>query len=337
VKKIMSKEIEKAHLELARQLGGNPLALEVARLIGSPINTGKPGAFSLDLICNIAKAEPGEKVFTYQAYDTVAGEVLAVNASTGAITVVKRSPVGDTELSFSGFSSKLEYILVDAILDASDQNLFARKKEVITDNLDKKELKLVLDACINASSGSFGSANIQTVSLDSGEDIFDVLIQAVHKLEDYGDGFVLIAGTTVKEQIDTYDKDFIGTNNYKADIEGWLRRKNIKVVKAFGTVVETDGGSASRILDAESFVMVATNSNLAEGKPIVFATRKITPALATLIGADVENAYRAVITNPAPVNNAGTNTWAYGVYAYEKIAVAIVNPLMICTGTNVVS
>jgi len=321
------------------QLFKDNYSYKIAKQLGVAINTQLPPSVDLSLFCETPLIDPGEKVYSFQSYDTDTGEVLAVNSSTGAITVVKRSPVSDTEVSFSGFQSKLEYILIDAILDASDQEILARKKDIMIDNLDKREIKLVIDAIMSASSGSFGASYIQTVTLDSGEDLYDVILQAFHKLEDYGDGFVLLAGTTVKERIDTWNKDQAGTLNYKNDIYEVLQRKNCKLVKVFGQVVTSDGGSLTNLMDKESFILIATNSRIAQGKPIHFARRRIKPELAQLIGASREanNDYRIFLSHPTPVQSSGDNLGAYGIWAYEKNAVVITNPKMICYGSDVVS
>jgi len=312
------------------------LHLEISKLVGQPISLALPAPMELQAVADIILVPAGEKTFSFQAYDEETGEVLAINPSTCDITPVKRNPVGDTEVSFSGFQSKLEWICVDAILDASDQSLFGRKKEIITYNLDKKEVKLVIDGILNASSGSFTASNVQEITADSGEDLYDVIAKAIHQLEDYGDGYEMLAGTAVKEAIDLYDKQKATTHNYRVGLNEFLRAKGVKVTKVFGTVVETDGGASNRLLDAETFILVATNSRVAQGKPIKFARRQIDASLATLMGADVDSAQRATIAIPTPVIDSGTNKLAYGTYAYEKIAVVITNPRMIAVARDVV-
>ncbi|MBN1467744.1 MAG: hypothetical protein JW924_03380 [Fusobacteriaceae bacterium] len=318
------------------KLKNQNLHLEISRLIGQPISLELSAPMALQAIADIELVPAGEKVYAFQSYDDEKGEVLQINPSTCKIIPVKRSPVGDTEVTLTGFQSKLEWICVDDILDASDQTLFARKKEIITNNLDKKEVKMVLDGIVNASSGSFVDANVQAITKDSGEDLYDVVQKAIHALEDYGDGFVLLAGTAVKEKIDLYDKEKASTHNYRVGLNEFLRTKGVNVIKVFGTVVETDGGSANRLLDAESFILVATNSTVASGKPIKFARRQINAELASLMGAKVDEAQRATLALPTPIIDSGENKLAYGTYAYEKIAVVITNPRMIAVALDVV-
>jgi energy-converting hydrogenase Eha subunit A len=62
----------------------------------------------------------------------------------------------------------------------------------------------------------------------------------------------------------------------------------------------------------------------------VFIRRKINAEVAKLMGAEVDKAQRALIVNPTPVNVGGVNTLAYGVFGYESLIWAIVNPYAIC-------
>jgi len=256
------------------------------------------------------------------------------------MVVVKRSPVDDTEISLSGFQSKLEYVLIDTILSSPDQDVIARKKEIITENLDKKEVRLVLNALMSPTSGGFGATNIQTQALVSGEDLYDTLQRAINKIKDYADGGVLLAGTVVDNGIDNWDKAQAGTLNYRASIkgiDGLLARNNIKLMRVFGTVRETDGGSLNVLLDAESAILVGTNSRRKLPKPITFVRRQIDAELAQLIGAKSATPTRLTLTLNAPINNAGTNTWAIGTYAYESIAVVVTDPNRVVTMTDIVT
>ncbi len=303
------------------------LQLEIAKYIGEPINNNLPVPVEISEICDVHVVEPGEKTYYYASQDTDDDEIYQVNTSTGAITAVKRTPLGVTELSFTGLNSKKEYVLLDTVMDTPDQQVLGRKKSRITHALDKLEVRNIL-AAITASDA------VQTVTLDSGEDLYDVIIQAKHLLEDYGDNLVLLAGTTVKEKIDTYDKDQAGTLNYSVTLLRQLQEWGIKVVKIFGTVKTTGDEAMTRLLAADRFIMVARNSKIADGKPCIFVRRKISPQIAQFMGASVDNAQRALIVDKSPTNIDGTDTLGYGIVAYEKIIQAIVCPKGIVKCTN---
>ena len=313
-------------------------AKAIALAIGEPINLALPSPMELDAICNTVYVEAGEKTWSYQGYDTDAGEILVINTTTGAMIPVKRSPVDDTQITLVGYQSKQEHVLIDTILSASDQGVIARKKEIIVDNLDKKEVRLVCQAIVNASSGSFGALNIQSETLDSGEDIYDTIQDAINKTKDYSDGGALLVGTVLDNAIDNWDKAKASTFNYQVNIKGvngLLARNNVSLIRVFGTVRETDGGSLNVLLDAESGILVGTNSRRKLPKPITFVRRKIDAQLAAIIGATSANPSRLILTLPAPVNNSGVPTWAIGTYAYEQIAVVITDPNRIVTLTDV--
>jgi len=300
--------------------------LEIARLVGQPINEQLPVPVELAAIADVFTAEVGEKVWRYTAFDTSLDTCLSVDAA-GAITLVKRTPTGDAELTFDGLNSKMEYVLIDDILSETDNvQVLARRKESITRSMDKRELYAIVTAILANDAGKLPGVSIDDIVPATGEDIYDVIMNMKHSVEDYGDGFVLLVGSTVKEKIDTYDKDKATSLNYNVTLTAKLRELGIEVLKVFGNVELTDGGGETAIMDAKKAILVARNSRIAEGKPVKFVRRKISADIAKLMGAEVDGAQRALIVNPTPVNNAGVNTLAYGVYGYESVIFTITNP-----------
>lgn len=304
--------------------------LELAKLIGEPINAQLPVPVEISAIADTFTAEPGEKVWRYTAFDTSLDTIIDVDVN-GAITLVKRTPTGDAELTFKGLNSKLEYVLIDDILSETDNtSVLARRKVSISRGMDKRELKMILDAILAKTAGYLPGVNPEEVTVASGDDLYDVIMAMKHKVEDYGDGYVLLVGSTVKEKIDTYDKDNVASFNYNIALTQRLREVGIEVMKIFGKVEVTDGGGEVALMDAKKLILVAKNSRIAEGKPIKFCRRMISADIAKLMGAEVDTAQRALIVNPTPVNNAGTNTLAYGVFGYESVIFTITNPKAIC-------
>ncbi len=315
----------------------NGVTLKLAKLIGSPINEQLPVPMTLSEIADIDTAEPGEHVFYFSNRDDDPDEIYYVNTSTGEMVTVKRNPVSDTELVFQGLNSRIEYVLVDSILSSPDTNVLSRKKEHISQGMDKLELKMILDALL-------ASADISEIAIPSGGDLWDVIMDAKHAVEDYGDDFVLLAGSDVKEKIDTYDKDVAGSQYYRVGIREMLKNVGIKVIKVFGTVKTgtaadnaADSGTTQRLLTSSKFILVARNSTIAKGKPIEFVRRKISADIARLMGAQIDNTQRALIVNPVPVNVSGTNTLAYGVFGYESVIEAIKNRKAIVKSANLAS
>jgi hypothetical protein len=330
------------------------IILELSKLIGEPINPSLPVPIEISAIADVSEADAGEKVWRFDGYDTDVDQILDVE-SDGRITPQARTPVSDTQLTFKGLNSQLEYVLVDTVLGSADVNVLGRKKERIAHAMDKLELRCILNAIIDGRTpGMVGGTHsledaILTPTLASGDDLYDVILKMKHKIEDYGDTYVFLCGSTIKEKIDTFDKDYAGTFQYNVTLTSKLKELGIDVMKIFGTVKWTsystglhnigsggyaDDGSVTALLNATKCILLAKNSRIAQGKPIIFVRRKINAAIAQLMGAEVDKAQRALIVNPTPINVGGVNTLAYGVYGYESIIWAIVNPYAICKSAD---
>jgi len=328
--------------------------LEIAKLIGEPINTQLPVPVEISLIADTFTAEPGEHVWRYSSLDETADVALDVNVN-GTITVIQRTPLHDVELFFKGLNSKLDYVLVEDILNKVDTNALARRKAAIARGMDKTELMLILNAIQTPSasvtgynngsnSGTNGSvypSNQESnggpfaVAVASGDDLYEVILKAKHGIEDYADEYVLLAGRTVKEKIDTYDRDHAATFHYNVTLTAKLKELGIEVYKIFGQV-SYDSPSAEnqvQLLSPTTFILVGRNSRIAEGKPIKFVRRIISADIAKQMGAEVDNLQRAVMVNPVPVQTVVSGTrqsvLAYAVYGYESIIFFISNPLAI--------
>lgn len=308
--------------------------LKIAKLISEPINYQHRVPVELEAIADVYTAEPGEHVWRVKNIDDLFDVVLDVNVD-GKITVIKRTPLQDIELTFKGLNSKKDYVLVEDVLNKVDTDALARRKEAITRGMDKRELKLILDAILTPTDTYYPynlTANIGVV-VASGDDLYDVLLKGKHALEDYGDGYVCLAGTTVKEAIDLYDKNKASSFNYSVTLSAKLRELEIDVLKVFGKV-STDSAdpetTETKLLDAKKFIMIAKNSRVVNGKPISFVRRRISPEIAERMGADVDTAQRAIFVGqvPTPVVFAGTSREVLGfsVYGYESIIFVITNP-----------
>ena len=297
-------------------------ALEIASLIGQPINTQLPVPVALSAIADTYTAQAGEKVWRYDALDNTTDLVLDIDVN-GVITPIKRDGIGDVQMTFKGLNSKLEYVLVDAVLASPDTDLLSRRRESITRGLDKREVKLIVDAILSGSASTY-FPGVAPEDLGTGSDIYDVIVAMKHKVEDYGDGFVLLVAPDVKEAIDNYDKAINASNVGGVSLPAKLKELSIEVIKMFGKV---DAGAGEvAIMPAGKMILVAKNSTMSEGKPIKFVRRLINSEIAKLMGATVDGAQRATIVNPTPVTVTGSLTLAYGIYSYESVIFCITNP-----------
>ena len=297
--------------------------LEIAKLIGQPINPALPSPVALSAVADVSTVGPGEKVFYFASEDTDADEIYEVNTATGKIVVIKKDPLSDTQLTFTGLNSRLQYVLLDSLLASPDVDVLGRKKSSISRGMDKLEVKRLIDGMI---------AVADEIAVGSAEDLYDVIMSAKHALEDYGDNYVMLCGSAVKEGIDNYDKKHVATFQYNVTLPAKLKELGIEVVKVFGKIKtgtaannEADSGTESALLDTNKFVLVARDSTIAKGKPVIFVRREIPADIAKLMGAEVDAAERGLWVNPAPVQVAGANTLGYGVYGYESVVLAITN------------
>jgi len=314
------------------------LVLKIAKTIGVPVNPSLNTPVEVSALANLDEAEPGEHVYRYDAQDTDADEILDVATSTGVITAVKTSPVADTLLTFKHLNSKKQYVLVPDVMDSPDTTIFSRKKERIIGALDKLELRMILNAIIDGKTpGMVGGTHaledaIAAVLPESADDIYDIIFAMKHAVEDYGNDYLLLCGSTIKEKIDTYDKDYADTWNYNVGLLAKLKELGIDVMKIFGTVKWTGGAhnigsggyaddsAVTALLDANKMIFMARNTRIGMGKPITFVRRKISPAIAKMMGAEIDaKTYRAIFVDPAPTQVAGTEVLGFGVYGYESI------------------
>ena len=303
------------------------IQLEIAKLIGQPIDTQLPVPYELAKIADVDRADAGEHVWRYAALDTDADVILQADTSTGAIIVKKRSPLGDTQLSFTGLNSQIEYVLVNDILNSPDTKKLARRKASISRGMDKVELKTIITLIEADNTTLKPGLDVTSDDPASGEDLYDAIMSMVHTVEDYGDNYVLLCGSAVKQAIDNFDKANVASFNYSLSINTMLKNAGIEVVKIFGQVSTVNSAETeAAIMDTNHAILVAKNSRIAQGAPIKFVRRMINSEIASLMGADVDKAERAVVVLPTPVNVAGANTLAYGTYGFESVCYFISNP-----------
>ena len=286
----------------------------IAKTIGQPIDSSLPIPFVLSEICDIETAAPGEDVYVFSAYDDNVDTVYTATDA-GEIVSAKKGCEAATKLVFAGLQSDLAYVTVNEVLNSKDQSAIARKKAAITRSMDKEEVvRLIALVCAAAS---------QEVVKQVGQDIYDVLLTMVHKIEDYGDEYVLLAGATLSEKIDTYDKDNVDTFHYRIGIKETLAQLGIKKIKVVGSV-KLDGGAYAKVLADNAGVLVARNSQLKVGRPILFVRRLINPEVAAGMGVDSAERLIQVAQTPSLIDT-GKHILGYGVFGYESVIQAVVN------------
>lgn len=308
--------------------------LEISKKIGEPISPELPVPVELEAMCNVVTAEPGEKVWRYTATDTTADVVYNVNAD-GSLDEVKRTPTGDAEITFQGLNSKKEYVLIDDILGETDNvGVLGRRKASITRGMDKKEVYAVLQAVTGQTALGQSNANFvpgvacQSVVPASGDDLYDVILAMKHKVEDYGDDYLLLEGSDVKEAIDSYSKDKVTSHNYNVKLREEIKGWGMQEMKVYGTF-QDEAAATYQVMNKKYLVMIARNTRIADGKPITFVRRRISPEIAKFIKASPDNMQRLIIGDQAPQLIGSSDTFAYSVWGYESVIFLITNPYAI--------
>ena len=298
--------------------------IELAEKILAPvIDPALPVGEELAAIADYDTAKQGEFVYKYTSEDTT-GDVLLTIDGDGTVTPVKRSPKAPTLVSFTGYQTPLDYVLIEEILPTPDQATLARRKDSHVRALDKKELKNAIDLILSASA--------QEVVQGSADDIYMVIEAMIAKVEAYGTDGVLLVGTDVFRAIRKYDRANVDTFHYKVSIKELLSDSGIELMKiAQEATVSIDGGSQTAVLAADKAVLVMRNSKINEGKPLSFVRRQIDAATAAKMGIEVDNAYRASAVQQMPVPKGdGSIVAGYGIWMYESIVCVLKSSRLVC-------
>jgi hypothetical protein len=270
--------------------------LEIARLIGQPIDPNMKVPVAIAEICNVETAQPGEIVKTFEASDINADDIYVIGDSTLVKHVV--DPVTPLQMTFVGLKSKLEYVLVDTVLGLEDQGALARKKVSLTRSMDKEELRRILAGIL-----SLGTCEV-TVGIVAG-----AIYENILKLS-----------ADVNAKIDSYEIDnAVAVRSYNVSLKQMLKDAGITVIKIVGKV------NGANLMTAKTAILVARDSTLAAGRPIYFIRRLINPAIAAQMGIEGGERLISVAQVPTIVNADGLNLLGYGCFGYESISLSITN------------
>jgi hypothetical protein len=141
-------------------------------------------------------------------------------------------------------------------------------------------------------------------------------------VQDYGDKFVLIAGTTVAKDIVLWD----WTENKYHSLKEALADLNVEIIRVNQTV--TIDGSSTAVIAATKAYLVATDTEV--GKPLLFVRKKLNSIamLGGVIAESGEQPERLIISsnNPVSVLSGSKRYLAVGVTGYEELVIAVTNP-----------
>ena len=291
-------------------------SLEFARIIGEPKDPRKPYADIIKEICETDTSAPNEYLYNYdvlletdKVYTTVASGVTQVAVSVDSpalLTFVDRATP--------------EYYAKLTDLASSKERTLARKNKTISRSLDAYEIYYLLAAV-----GTAATAQGNTEGLESGTDHFTFknLVNQIQQVVDYGDKYVVIAGSDIDSDIKLWD----WTDNKNQSILDAFKQLNVKVIRVKGSV--TLDGSSTSILASNTSYLVAEETSI--GKPCLFVRKQLQDieGISSVMTNNDENDLpeRLVFVSPNPVS-VGTNNTRYlaiGLTGYENVVTAVNN------------
>jgi len=308
------------------KLFGTEFEARISALVGNPVSKNLPSPIDLGVICNVDTVPAGEKVFEVKGIDPDV-EIVLDASDDGSVTAVKKTQVDTAVVTFKEIESPVYYAKLGDLVNKDDTEALSRANDFIADGMDKREIKIVLDAIINASSTSptqdENNKQIKKIVASSGDDLYDVLDEALRQVEDYGKKFAWLCGNDAFKAIGRYKKVKAGTFNYQIDLIADLQRLGASdPIKINGKVKTSASGTAQNLLNPNYVIFVANDGI----KPIDFVRRKISPNILKMTGGDIDRQYRLVLVKNLLV---GDNKSTVGIYGWESFACVIRNPLRI--------
>lgn len=300
--------------------------LEVARIIGQPVDPRKPYPTLVEKLCETDSAEPEEYVYYFDVL--VETEKIYVITSNGAVTQENVSPDTPAALTFADLATPEYYVKVTDYASRKEAVL-ARKKATINRALNSYETYKVITLLATAASSS-GNTN----TLGSGYTRFSYphLVTMLEQVQSYGDRYVLVVGATVDRDITLWNWN---DNKYQSLKQAFEDLNIEKVRLSLGTSAaqvsiddDNSGGVvATDILSATVAYLVAIDTEA--GKPLLWVRKKLDSVkmLGGVLTEDGGAPERIVFVSPNPITVTGTARYlGIGLTGYEQYAAAVVNP-----------
>lgn len=288
--------------------------LELARIVGEPIDPKKPYPELVSLLCETDTASPDEY---YYYYDVLAetDKVYVVTAS-GEVTQENVTPDTPAQITFIDVASPEYYVKITDLASAKEKTL-ARKVKTINRAMNAWETYKVL-SLINS---SVPAGNQFTLSSGANHFNYYDLVTMIDSIIDYADQYVLVVGSVIDKDIKLWD----WLDNKYTSLAAALKDLNVQIVRQFGSV--TIDGSSYSIMSANHAYLVGLSTSI--GKPLLFVRKQLNDIdlMGGAIKENGEKPQRIVFISPNPIHaTSGTNRYlAVGMTGFEEIALACVN------------
>jgi hypothetical protein len=173
--------------------------LEVARIIGQPLDPRKPYPEIVNECCEVDTAEPEDYLYYFDVL--VETEKIYVITGTGAVTQEYVTLDTPAQLSFVDLATP-EYYIKLTDFASRKEDVIARKKKTINWALNSYESWRIIQLLDTAAVQS-GHTN----TMESGFTRFNYqeLISMIEDVQDYGDDYLLIVGAKIDRDMLLWD------------------------------------------------------------------------------------------------------------------------------------
>src|SRR3990167_6748366 len=234
--------------------------LEIARIIGDPIDPRNRYPELVELVCDTDTAEPNEYVY----YFDVLSETDKVYVVTGSGTITSEAVTPDTPVLITFIDAQTpEYYVKLTDLNSAKERVLARKKKTINRALNAWETYKVIEV----TDAAVPAANQHDTLSGETRFTYNTMVTMIDDITDYSKNNVLIAGTTVDKEIKLWDWN----DNKYTSLATALKDLNVTILRQFGSV--TIDSSATTILNANKAYLYGTSTNI--GKPLIFVRKKL--------------------------------------------------------------
>jgi len=293
-------------------------ALELARIIGEPVDPRRRYPDLIEKICEVDTADPNEYVYQFDVlFDT---DTIYTITSNGVITASHVTPDTPVLMTFIDIASP-EYFMKITELASAKEKVIARKVKTINRAMNAWETYKILDL-VNTAVVTRGNVS----SLGSGETSFNYkhLIDMIDQVIDYSANYELVMGTAIDKDIKLWD----WTDNKYHSLSAALASLGIGLTRVNQTVT-IDGSSTAALASTRCFLVGKDTEE--PSKPILFVRKKLDDiqSLGGVIYDNGEKPERLVFVSPNPVQVTTSRYLAVGVTGYEQIAAAVTNPYAI--------
>ena len=292
--------------------------MELARIIGEPVDPRRPYPNLVDAICEIDSADPDEYVYQFDVLSET--DTVYTITSNGVITASHVSPDTPAIMTFIDIASPEYFMKITELAKAKERTL-ARKKKTINRAMNAWETYKVLDL-VNTAVVTRGNVWY----LNSGETTFNYsnLIDMIDQIIDYSENYVLVAGTRIDKDIKLWDWE---DNKYHSMVQAF-RDLGINLVRINQTVT-IDGTSTAALASTRCFLVGVITEE--PGKPVLFVRKRMDDIerLGGVIQSAGDKPERLVFVSPNPVQVTNTRYLAVGVTGFGEYAAAVTNPYAI--------